>query len=50
MQAEEMGVPFETLLANITDDEVKQGLLQSLEQTPPSSVACSPDCSARAPT
>jgi hypothetical protein len=35
MRAEEMGLPFETLVANLTDDDVKQGLLQSLEQTPP---------------
>ncbi|MCP4968029.1 MAG: MMPL family transporter, partial [bacterium] len=34
-QAEEVGVPLETLLANITDEEVKQGLVQSLDQTPP---------------
>jgi predicted RND superfamily exporter protein len=34
-RAEEMGVPLDTLIANITDEEVKQGLLQSLEQTPP---------------
>lgn len=35
MRAEELGVPFETLIANLTDQDVKQGLLQSLEQTPP---------------
>ncbi len=34
MRAVEMAVPFETLLANITDEEVKQGMLDSLEQTP----------------
>ena len=35
MRAEEMGLPFETLIANLTDADVKQGLLQSFEQTPP---------------
>lgn len=35
VQATEMGISVETLVANITDDEVKQGLVQSLEQTPP---------------
>jgi predicted RND superfamily exporter protein len=35
MRAEESGVPFDQLVANITDEEVKQGMLQSLEQTPP---------------
>jgi predicted RND superfamily exporter protein len=34
MRAQEMGVPFETLVENITDEEVKQGLLQSLDQMP----------------
>jgi hypothetical protein len=34
MRAEETGVPFDALVANITDAEVKEGLLQSLEQTP----------------
>lgn len=34
MRAEETGVPFDTLVANITDAEVKDGLLQSIEQTP----------------
>ena len=35
MRAEEMGVPFESLVENLTDEDVKQGLLQSFEQTPP---------------
>ncbi|MDJ0925911.1 MAG: MMPL family transporter [Acidimicrobiia bacterium] len=35
IRADEMGIPFETLVANLTDNDVKQGLLQSLEQTPP---------------
>lgn len=35
MQSEESGVPLEDIVANITDAEVKQGLIQSLEQTPP---------------
>ena len=35
MRATELGIPFETLLANLTDEDVKQGLQQSLEQVPP---------------
>jgi predicted RND superfamily exporter protein len=35
MRADEMDIPFDTLVANLTDDDVKQGLLQSFEQTPP---------------
>ncbi len=35
VQAEEMGVTLETILANITDEDVKVGFQQSLEQVPP---------------
>ena len=35
MRADEMGVSFDTLVANLSDTDVKDGLLQSLEQTPP---------------
>jgi predicted RND superfamily exporter protein len=35
MRADEMGIPLETLVDNLTDADVKAGLLQSLEQTPP---------------
>ena len=35
MRADEMGIPLETLLANITDEDVKAGFNQSLDQVPP---------------
>ena len=35
MRAQELGVPFEQLLANISDEEVQQGFIQSLDQVPP---------------
>ncbi len=35
MQAQEQGVPFNDLVAGLTDEDVKQGLLQSLSQVPP---------------
>ncbi len=35
IRSQEMGIPVETMLANITDAQVKEGLLDSIEQTPP---------------
>ncbi len=34
-RADELGVPLETVLAEITDEEVEQGFLGALEQLPP---------------
>lgn len=36
-QAEELGVPVEMVLANVTDADVKEGFLQAIEQMPPES-------------
>ena len=35
MKAQELGIPFETIVASITDDQVKDAYLQALAQLPP---------------